>query len=143
MSPQKEHELVVKFPVLFAGRTTPSTSSLMSFGCECDDGWFDILYSLCVVIQQHIENGHWQYDEPYRFMQIKEKYGTLRVYDSGFDDFIAGAIRVAETMSYVTCESCGAPGKLCCATGGYWLKTLCRQHMEELNYRRVEDTELV
>lgn len=143
MSPEKESALVIKYPSLFAGRTYPVTESLMGFGCECDDGWFGILNSLCAAIDTHIRNGGWTFDEPYRFFQIKEKYAGLRVYDHGHNDFIAGAIHVAENLSYQTCELCGSPGAVCCATGGYWLKTLCRQHMEEREYRLVERNEFV
>lgn len=143
MSPEREHELVVKFPALFAGRTYPATESLMCFGCECDDGWFHILFSMCCSIDQHIRNGGWKYDDPYRFLQIKEKFGTLRVYDYGHDDFISGAISVAEDLSGLTCEVCGSPGVRCCARGGYWLKTLCRQHAEQQEYRPVETNDLV
>jgi hypothetical protein len=56
------------------------------------------------------------------FTQIKEKYGTLRVYYSGGDDFCQGVIDMAESMSSVTCEDCGVPGK---AREGGWIRTLC------------------
>ena len=44
--------------------------------------------------------------------QVKEKFGTLRFYYTGGDDRIDGMVRMAESMSAVTCETCGAPGKL-------------------------------
>lgn len=138
MREELEQKLVSKFPELFADKDKPPTESLMSFGCECADGWFDILYGLCGVISQHIKNGHWKHEEPYRFFQIKEKYAGLRVYDNGHDEYIAGAIAMAETLSYRTCELCGAPGRVCSA--GIWLRTLCPAHAEEHNYK-VPQTE--
>ena len=42
-------------------------------------------------------------------------------------------------MSAVTCEECGAPGKL--LTQG-WFRTLCETHAKEQNYDwEIEDTE--
>ena len=57
--------------------------------------------------------------------QVKEKFGTLRFYYSGGDDVIDGMVRMAESMSGVTCEECGSPGK---RVGGGWITTLCEEH---------------
>lgn len=59
--------------------------------------------------------------------QVKEKFGTLRFYYSGGDDVIDGMVRMAESMSAVTCEECGNPGK---QVGGGWITTLCKEHAE-------------
>lgn len=60
--------------------------------------------------------------------QIKEKFGTLRFYYDGGDGFCAGVIDMAETMSAITCETCGNPGKL---AGGSWLYTTCKEHLRD------------
>jgi hypothetical protein len=57
--------------------------------------------------------------------QVKEKFGTLRFYYTGGDKKIDGMVRMAESMSAVTCEKCGAPGK---QTSGGWIRTLCDKH---------------
>ena len=57
--------------------------------------------------------------------QVKEKFGTLRFYYSGGDDYISGLVSMAESMSGVTCETCGKPGT---STGGGWIKTACVEH---------------
>jgi hypothetical protein len=57
--------------------------------------------------------------------QVKEKFGTLRFYYSGGDDYISGLVSMAESMSGVTCETCGKPGT---STGGGWIKTVCVEH---------------
>jgi len=57
--------------------------------------------------------------------QVKEKFGTLRFYYSGGDDYIRGLVSMAESMSGVTCETCGKPGT---STGGGWIKTVCVEH---------------
>ena len=72
--------------------------------------------------------------------QVKEKYGTLRFYYNGGDDMISGMERMAEAMSAVTCEVCGAPGK---TLGGGWIRTLCRQHALEDGRGWLEDDEVL
>ena len=57
--------------------------------------------------------------------QVKEKFGTLRFYYSGGDDYISGLVSMAESMSGVTCETCGKPGT---QTSGGWIKTACVEH---------------
>jgi hypothetical protein len=61
-------------------------------------------------------------------IQVKEKFGTLRFYYGGGDDVVRGIGRMAESMSAVTCETCGAPGV---TRSGGWIQTLCDTHAEE------------
>ena len=58
-------------------------------------------------------------------VQVKEKFGTLRFYYSGGNEYVSGLVAMAESMSGVTCEMCGTPGRL---QGRGWVKTLCEQH---------------
>lgn len=118
-----------------------SHHELFKDGCslDCGDGWFNILDVLSFNIEQHIKNlisqAEWakknksprcvQVLDKVRYSQIKEKFGTLRVYTDGTDDEINGMIRMAEAMSGRTCEECGAPGEL---RPGGWYRTLCNQH---------------
>jgi hypothetical protein len=57
--------------------------------------------------------------------QVKEKFGGLRFYTNGATDKHHNYISFAESMSYCTCEECGAPGKR--YTDG-WHQTLCDIH---------------
>jgi hypothetical protein len=139
MSPEKEQELYDKYPELFQNRLLPPSKSPMYFGCEHDDGWYDILSSLCFMIKQHERNieGQIKYKQktdpeykldytPVRFTQIKEKFGGLNVYHHGGDDYTHGLISMAEAMSYQICEICGEKGK---PNKGGWIKTTCKLHM--------------
>ena len=63
--------------------------------------------------------------------QIKEKFGTLRFYYWGGDDYCRGVESMAESMSAVTCEVCSSPGKL---RHGGWVQTLCDEHAIETRY---------
>jgi hypothetical protein len=57
--------------------------------------------------------------------QVKEKFGGLRFYYTGGDDKIRGMVGMAESLSAITCEECGAPGD---QRQGGWIRTLCDEH---------------
>ena len=117
MSPELEEQLYTDFPALFANRG--QKGSCMAYGCEHGDGWHGIIRSACRVISLREANSG---RSDFRFSQVKEKWGILRIYHSGGDEFCAGVIAMAEAVSSVTCERCGKPGK---STGGGWISTLC------------------
>jgi hypothetical protein len=58
-------------------------------------------------------------------VQVKEKFGTLRFYTNHEDDYISGLISMACSMSSVTCEVCGNPGK---SNDDGWIYTRCKDH---------------
>jgi hypothetical protein len=68
--------------------------------------------------------------------QVKEKFGTLRFYYTGGDEYISGMVTMAEAMSGVICESCGNPGK---QTSGGWIKTICQPCETEREERRAKE----
>lgn len=110
----------------------------MAWGCDCGNGWYDLISCLCWMIRQHEDNKKWRkkYLEendpeklkqepeyfPVKFDQIKEKYGGLRAYFSGGDDYVEGLVSMAEAMSYKICEVCGERGT---PNKGGWITTLC------------------
>jgi hypothetical protein len=61
-------------------------------------------------------------------VQVKEKFGGLRFYVDRASDKHYDYITFAESMSYRTCEECGAPGQR--YTLG-WHRTLCDHHADE------------
>jgi hypothetical protein len=75
-------------------------------------------------------------------VQVKEKFGGLRFYVQAATDEHYNYITFAESMSYKTCEVCGAPGKR--YTDG-WHQTLCDVHAKEdgrsEEYQEEEDVE--
>jgi hypothetical protein len=102
--------LYEKYPDLFA-----------NIGIECNMGWYDIISSVCYRIKQHEKNKKSDY-YPVTFDQIKEKWGGLRIYYIGGDNYIRGVIDMAEEMSYKICERCGKPGS---PNKQGWIMTLC------------------
>lgn len=69
-------------------------------------------------------------------VQVKEKFGGLRFYVQAATDKHYNFISFAESMSYRTCEECGAPGKR--YTDG-WHRTLCDIHAA-MDHREEDDT---
>jgi hypothetical protein len=94
---------------------------------ECGEGWQDLLDRACARIQAalQIQGGS------LRFTQIKEKYGTARLYWEGAfseetEQKVEEAIDLAEAASACTCEQCGKPGRL--FNQGGWFVTACDKH---------------
>jgi hypothetical protein len=106
------------------------TETAMCWGFEHGDGWFNIINQLCGNIQNHAD---WPTRQGYNVsqvvaQQVKEKFDTLRFYYRGGDDVIDGMVRMTESMSSVTCEVCGAPGK---TDGQGWISTRCETHRKK------------
>ena len=135
MKEELDKKLCEKYPKIFKNRNGSMQETCMYWGFSHDDGWYDIVDSLCASIQNHINNKRYQFremsqedfDEEHQVVaaQVKEKFGGLRFYIDGGDDWVYGAISMAESMSYRTCEVCGAPGK---TRGGAWIRTTCDEH---------------
>lgn len=111
-------------------------------------GWWPILEALCSQIDSYTkwrnntrvsllkDNPHDhaipELVPPVVVQQIKEKFGGLRFYYEGGDEYIRGLVSMAESWAGHSCEECGSPGQR--RTGG-WVRTLCDLHEE----RRQED----
>lgn len=60
-------------------------------------------------------------------VQVKEKFGGIRIYTQGGDlEAIDTIVRAAEEKSQQTCEECGKPGTIMDVGG--WYKTRCEDH---------------
>lgn len=192
MKKELDEILCKKYPKIFRDRNAPITKTLMCWGFDCGDGWYNIIDKLCANIQNHIKNtrshrlyalkynralaraikGDLDSFEKYFYKgndvksieyaknmaskdlerkkfrkvpeacsqvvasQVKEKYGTLRFYVYGGDEFIQGLISMAESISAVTCEHCGNSGKI---RDGAWIRTLCDTHAVESGYTEDDD----
>lgn len=127
MKPELDAQLCKNYPKIFADRNLSMTETAMCWGFEHGDGWFNIINQLCGNIQHHID---WKTKTgkvvpQVVAEQVKEKFGTLRFYYRGGDDYIRGLVSMAESMSGVTCEQCGAPGT---TDGQGWISTRCETH---------------
>ena len=81
-------------------------------------------------------------DADIRIVQVKEKFGGLRIYYEGTrtdrqsDDHVWDLINALEAKSLRTCETCGGRGK---PRSGGWIKTLCEEHADGREETRLFD----
>ena len=164
MREELDEYLCKTYPKMFEQRHMSEMVTCMCWGFACGDGWFNIIEQLCGNIQHHIDwkekQHNWSVewnkehpDEPREISelvpqvvvtQVKEKFGTLRFYYDGGDDYISGMVTMAESMSGVTCEACGASAK----TSGVdpekgitgWVHTTCQPCQDK---RKKEQSEFV
>jgi len=80
MKKELQSKLYEKFPKIFAQRTKPMTETCMCWGIDTDDGWYNLIYMLCDLLQWDIEHNNYPSIEA---SQVKEKYGGLRFYTTG------------------------------------------------------------
>lgn len=131
-----EQQLYTKYPRIF--RKTVERN----YHCSLDvgDGWYNIVNSLLRCIKSHSRfntQTRWYARQQNRngkniimpaktplvqVVQVKEKFGSLRFYVINSDSTILNYIDMAEAMSAVTCEDCGAPGSL---RRKGWISCLC------------------
>jgi hypothetical protein len=109
---------------MMVNRNKDMKETCMCWGFECGDGWFTLLDQLMGNIQNHIDwkNRTEEVVKQVTLDQVKEKFGTLRFYYTGGDEYIHGMVTMAESMSGVICEECGNPGE---RKGGGWVRTIC------------------
>ena len=165
----------------------------MCWGFDCGAGWYQILYTLCGNIQNHVtwarrsradtilfnramgrairgdikgliwyhsrRNPDGPTDYTYQCVerdlketkeardplpkvekvvavQVKEKFGTLRFYYNGGDEYVSGLVSMAESMSAHTCEVCANPAK---TRGRGWIVTQCDPCYNTREERRAKE----
>jgi len=132
MKQELDEYLCKTFPKMMVNRNKGMQETCMCWGFECGDGWFNILNQLMSNIQHHLDwkNRESEVVPQVTLDQVKEKFGTLRFYYTGGDEYVSGLVRMAESMSGVTCEGCGNPATTSNVdpetgiTG--WIRTQCK-----------------
>lgn len=99
---------------------------------EVNEGWHSLIWDMCehLLSARKSANIPVSDDYPLTFVQVKEKFGVLRVYavtSTPEDDQI---IEMFEDMSQFVCEVCGDPGRI---RGRHWLYTACDYHTNPLD----------
>lgn len=150
---EQEKYLAKNFPGMFRDLYGDPRDTCMAFGVATGPGWFEIIKSACEKIAKVIEKHPEQ--SGFRFAQIKEKFGGLRLYYSGTFPS-AGKLEIdeilesAEQEAYKTCEECGAKDDVT-TDGPGWILTLCckcrkdrdsqreQRKNEPLNLKKVDE----
>lgn len=140
-------EIIEKYPKIFQ----KNEHGMYVESCDCPKGWLHIVDSLCMSIQDYIDNVrtskiNLEYVEGSKYdandikthefimipplqvqcVQIKEKFGGLRFYVNNSCHAINGMISFAESLCYHTCMKCGSM-KDVTQTKTTWISTLCKE----------------
>jgi len=117
MKKELVQKLQQEFPSYFRNLYGDPKDSCLAFGLECNDGWFDIIWKVCLDIRATGK------DKEFFFTQIKEKFGGLRLYCNYAHSDVWDIIDAAEEESYKVCENCGSRDQV--TSEGSWITTLC------------------
>jgi len=98
---------------------------------DCSDGWFFILNWMFSRVERSLEyiNKEKSPEEKKSFLvlQVKEKFGTLRVYHTCADEEeIYEAVKSAESLSALVCEETGVFNETVGSSSKGWIKTLAK-----------------
>jgi hypothetical protein len=155
---RQELQLELQSQFAFMKRDMSLGNRYQNYGCECGDGWFELIQELCQRIT-NVYKFEGIDDIDIEILQIKEKFGKLRFYYRHFGDsntiqaidFLGvGSLRLSppsdeeceykkkiselvhsyEEWSSHICEKCGGRGAL--RTDFVWKKTLCEDCYQEM-----------
>jgi hypothetical protein len=110
------------------------TESAMVFGFDCGRGWLPLIDKFCQELEKLLEGKYPGYKTgkpSFEITQIKEKYGSLRIYTNFTNDDIEALIEKYEALSLKTCEECGEKGSPRNIIKG-WIRTLCNKCFRKL-----------
>ena len=128
MKPELEEKLLTKYPELFVQHEWSMQTTCICWGIECWDGWYNLLDGLCGNIMDYCKS---RGITPPQFTQVKQKYGTLRVYINLADETIYDMVDKAENESANICEKCGSNDGVKFTEG--WLTALCNNCKKNIN----------
>ena len=134
MHKELEQKLVEQWPQWF-NIDGDISDTLMPWGFTHDDGWFEILWRLCADLEPLVGELEQATGLKFEILQVKEKFGVLRIYCNQENDAIRQRLSAAIEESFHTCEVCGEPGIL---REGSWFKTVCEEHVSEWEARNRE-----
>lgn len=100
---------------------------------ECGDGWIPLIEEAKTIIAKYNQKlKEEDLDaEPLEFIQIKEKWGGLRIYLNYYVQEIADQIHELESKSLNICEHCGTNKNVKRDWTHGWIMTLCDKCREE------------
>lgn len=135
---KRREEIEARYPRVFGSgtKTDYPERSVGTVYWEFGYGWDTLIGNLAAAIDREIERDPslMEGDIPFRVLQMKEKFGTLRFYYSGGNDRIRGLVDMTENLSGSVCEICGTLGTLCKHGKGSWIKTLCEDCAGRMEY---------
>lgn len=115
-----EKRLASDYSTLLFGQEFPAGKV---FGFECLDGWTNLIEAALRFMSRYSEI----MSIAVRVVQVKEKFGLLRIYTTGGDEYVDLVADILELVSGTVCECCGRHGSTASLEG--WVQTRCNQHL--------------
>jgi uncharacterized Zn finger protein (UPF0148 family) len=97
---------------------------------DLPEGWLELFLQACEDIKEPLEKAGCIND--FRFMQVKEKYGQMRLYHSGASQEVNDILDKYEFISEQVCSECGKPA--IAITRG-WICPFCEEHIKKYTER--------
>ncbi len=124
MRKELEQRLVRRFPTWF--KVDGNVHRLIPFEFQCGDGWFEIIWRLCVELEPLVTELEAETGERFEVVQVMQTLGTLRFYTTHRTDPIDELISDAREEAFHTCEVCASPGRWLETSGMH--RVLCNKH---------------
>lgn len=142
-SRQLRKALIEEYPYLqprsmVTGRIHPDYDYQYIVGeCDLPTGWLQLFFQLCEDIRGPLEKvGDL---DKFRFTQVKEKFGQMRLYTNGATREVLNILDKYEFLSQQVCSVCGKPATV--MTSG-WICPYCSEHVRG-TMENVDDSELI
>lgn len=97
---------------------------------DLPEGWMELFMQMCEDIKEPLEKAGLLSE--FRFLQVKEKFGQLRAYNTGGADEVYDIIDKYEFLSEQVCCECGKPAA---ATTRGWICPYCDEHIKKYTDR--------
>ena len=140
---EQRKELIEKYPYLmprnsFTGKPVEDYDySFIEGEYDLPEGWLELFLQCCEDIYEPLAmDGDL---ETFRFAQVKEKYGSMRLYTNGATREVHDILDKYEVLSQQVYSVCGIPATV--MTYG-WICPYCAEHVRG-TMENVDDAELI
>jgi hypothetical protein len=100
----------------------PEQFSMLLYTPSVPAGWYPLMEAVCEEIHKT--------GEDIKFTQIKEKFGSLRMYTTLYESSgLQSIFEAAEELSSSMCVMCGKDAELVVLNN--WMTPLCKEHKKE------------
>lgn len=105
---------------------------------EVGNGWIPLIEEAKIIVSKY--NLEHPDNEPIKFIQIKEKWGGLRMYLNYYPKDMHEKMEEFEEKSWIICEHCGATENVTRDWTHGWVMTLCdecrKKELEKYNIKK-------
>lgn len=132
-------ELITKYPFLVYKNDydfSPITDCNYTMFDDCPEGWKKLFLKMCEEIRIYLEKTP---VKDFQFIQVKEKYGSLRVYCSSCPKELLNIIEKYEDLSEYVCVNCG---KIATKRSTGWICPYCEECAAKLPREKFIDITL-